>query len=64
LADIMSQSAKPALHAALQRPAEHVGVALGRAGHALPHEPQCEGLVSVATSQPLSATPSQFAKPD
>jgi hypothetical protein len=41
----------------------HVAVALGRAGQAFPHIPQCEVFVRVSVSQPFMGLPSQSAKP-
>jgi hypothetical protein len=58
-----SQSAKPALHAAMvHAPAAHAAVALA-SEHVRPHIPQCTALMPRLTSQPLAALPSQLPKP-
>lgn len=46
----------------LQAPLTQLSVLLGRL-QTFPQVPQCEGEVSVFTSQPLDPTPSQFPKP-
>jgi hypothetical protein len=46
------------VHAPIAQPAVPLATA-----HALPHPPQCEGSVSVETSQPFVSTRSQFPKP-
>jgi hypothetical protein len=56
-----SQSAKGATHANPHDPALHVETALAGSGHTLPHAPQCAGVESVSTSQPLAMRPSQSA---
>ena len=60
---IASQSAKPALHAAMsQRPLMHAGVPF-EALHRMPQPAQFVGSLRVLTSQPLLASPSQSAHP-
>lgn len=63
LAALPSQSLKLPEQAKLQAPEEHVVVALLREGQIFPQAPQFDVLVLTLTSQPLPATPSQFAKP-
>ncbi len=53
LAVARSQSAKFVLHAKVQLEAAHETAALARAGHALPHDPQCAVDVRVSTQDPL-----------
>jgi hypothetical protein len=63
LADEPSQSARPAVQAeTAQTEAAHEGVPPG-VTHARPQPPQCEVLVRVSVSQPLTASRSQSAKP-
>jgi hypothetical protein len=62
LAALASQLAKPKLHVKPQLPATQVAVALARAGHALPQEPQLATSVFVLVSQPATWL-SQSAKP-
>ncbi len=61
LAGLPSQSAFGALQVKPQLPPEQVGVAPGRAGHALLQPPQWARSVLVLRSQPLTAFPSQSA---
>jgi hypothetical protein len=63
LAALMSQSAKPMLQVIPHVPIVHVAVELAASGHVLPHAPQLAALVRVLVSQPLTALPSQSAKP-
>jgi hypothetical protein len=57
----MSQSAIPVAQPVTQRPAAHVAVIPGGAAQRTPQPPQCDRFVCVLASQPLLATPSQFA---
>ncbi len=62
-ASLPSQLAKPVVHdATVQRPAAQAGVAFASM-QAVPQAPQFATLVTVSTSQPLAATPSQSWKP-
>lgn len=58
-----SQLPNPTMQVNPQVPLPQVAVALGTAGHALPHAPQCSLLVARVVSQPLVAAPSQLPKP-
>lgn len=58
---IMLQSAKPAWQLNPQVPPTQVGVAFGRAGHALSHDPQRVTSLSVWVSQPGPSEDSQLA---
>lgn len=62
LTDMPSQLAKPGMHVVPQVPPVHVGVAPGSGGQALPQDAQF-AMVPSATSQPLSGSSSQLAKP-
>ncbi len=63
LAGLLSQSAKPALHApTAHRPAAQSGVAFC-AEHALRHAPQFAALVPRSVSHPLAGLPSQSPHP-
>ncbi len=63
LLEMLSQFAKPALHAVrLHVPPTHMAEPLA-IEQPRPHIPQCVALVSVFVSHPLLEMPSQFAKP-
>jgi hypothetical protein len=60
---LLSQSPKPAEHAAIRHwPSLQAADEPGKV-HRFPHVPQCAVLVARVVSQPLAATPSQSAKP-
>ena len=58
---LLSQSAKPVLHAPLQMPPVHCAVTL-LLEQTVPHAPQLPALLVMSTSQPLAGLPSQFLK--
>ena len=58
-----SQSPKPAAQLSAHIPATHVGVEFGRAGHAIPHDPQLATVSRRLASQPFAGSLSQFPKP-
>jgi hypothetical protein len=61
-AAIVSQSAKPAMHAASQRPATQLTLVLAPTAQRMPQAPQCSVVVAVLVSHPFVGIPSQSAK--
>lgn len=59
---LLSQLAKPALHATPQTAFAQTGEPFGVEGQAKPQVPQLVMLFRVLTSQPLNGLPSQLAK--
>lgn len=59
----VSQSPKPAPQVKPHTPPVQPTEALARAGHTVPHPPQCAVLVRVSVSQPVPSIPSQLPKP-
>ena len=63
LAGSPSQSPKPGRHVKPHALIAQTGSALGTAGHAIPHAPQCAAVTRTSVSQPFEASPSQSPKP-